>query len=516
MTFQPSAQQAAYFAFLQRPTGGNAILEAVAGAGKTTTLIQGLQYMPGRTILLAFNKKIADEIAAKITGHTSVAGEVKAATFHSTGFAVWRRAAGAVKVEGKKTALLLAGMGDAAPELFHEFVTQAVSLAKQSCFGIECALDDRAAWWRLVNHYALDETLATDRANITIDDDLVSEAITLAITVLRASIRQNATVVDFDDMLYAPLLGKCAFPKYDWVLIDEAQDTNTARRLVAAALLRAGGRLIAVGDPHQAIYGFTGADSDALELIATRFGAERLPLSVSYRCAQQVVALAQTVVPHITAHPDADAGEVTAIAAKDLGKTVFQPTDAILCRNTKPLVALAYELIRRQVPVVVEGRDIGAGLLTLVNRYRVTDVGLLLTKLDELAEREVAKFTAKGLETRAEAFQDRVDTIRVIAESVQLTKPGASVNDLREAIRTLFVDTDPAYPQRRLTLSTVHKAKGREWDRVYLLGRDKYMPSSYARQAWQQQQETNLIYVAITRARLTLVDIHCRAEGGAS
>ena len=71
----------------------------------------------------------------------------------------------------------------------------------------------------------------------------------------------------------------------------------------------------------------------------------------------------------------------------------------------------------------------------------------------------------------------------------------------------MFGDTPDGSQSPVLTLSTVHKSKGREWDRVFILGRSKYMPSPYAKQEWQQAQETNLEYVAITRAMRELIDV---------
>lgn len=94
--------------------------------------------------------------------------------------------------------------------------------------------------------------------------------------------------IDFDDMVYLPLVFKLRLFPQDWVLIDEAQDTNPTRRALAARMLKPGGRVIAVGDPRQAIYGFTGADNDALEQIAAQFSCKRMPLTVSYRCPQAV------------------------------------------------------------------------------------------------------------------------------------------------------------------------------------------------------------------------------------
>jgi superfamily I DNA/RNA helicase len=65
-----------------------------------------------------------------------------------------------------------------------------------------------------------------------------------------------------------------------------------------------------------------------------------------------------------------------------------------------------------------------------------------------------------------------------------------------------------------LVLSTIHKSKGREWNTVFWLDRAGTCPSKYARQAWQQEQEINLQYVAATRAKRSLVDLYAAPEGG--
>ncbi len=58
-----------------------------------------------------------------------------------------------------------------------------------------------------------------------------------------------------------------------------------------------------------------------------------------------------------------------------------------------------------------------------------------------------------------------------------------------------------------MRLLTAHRAKGLEFPRVFLWGRNAFMPSKYARQDWQKKQELNLEYVALTRAMRTLVDV---------
>jgi superfamily I DNA/RNA helicase len=144
-----------------------------------------------------------------------------------------------------------------------------------------------------------------------------------------------------------------------------------------------------------------------------------------------------------------------------------------------------------------KSRDIGQGLLKLATRWKIKNVVALLDKLAEYRDRETTKLIAKGRETQAEALADRVETLIVLCEGCE------TVDCVRDKINNLFQDGAPT-----LTLSTMHRSKGREWDRVFLYGYNQWCPSKYARQAWQQVQEKNLQYVAITRAkdRLLIVD----------
>ena len=159
--------------------------------------------------------------------------------------------------------------------------------------------------------------------------------------ILRISNRDRR-VIDFDDMLLFTLLYKSQFKKYDFVFIDEAQDTNGVQRTILKKLLKPQGRLIAVGDPYQAIYGFRGADSSAMDMIVDEFGAKVLPLSISYRCAKSVVEEANKYMPDIKAFEGSPNGSVEYLDRYELD--TFSSEDAILCRNTAPLIKMAYSL----------------------------------------------------------------------------------------------------------------------------------------------------------------------------
>lgn len=498
-----SPQQQAVIEFV-RNGKGSAFVEAVAGAGKTTTLIEALDATTGNVAFAAYNKKIADEIKEK-TAKRNFGNRVRVGTFHSFGLSAWRRPYPQVKcgpeAAREKTDMMVRELE--LPKQAHTFIPKLISLAKQGAIGLYGAVEDKSIWYKIIDHF----DMAYDFEEIggyTLD-----RAVDDAIKGLRWHVAKAPEIIDFDDMIYMPVVSGVKVWQNNWVFVDEAQDTNPARRALARKMLNDGrygvGRAVFVGDRHQAIYGFTGADNDAIDQIVRDFNCTTLPLTVTFRCPKRVVEMAHEVVSHIQAHETAPDGEVSHAefnqlmpGRKEGDSFELTAADAILCRNTRPLVETAYALIRKGVACHVEGRDIGMGLLKLANRFDARDLDQLRDKLAAFAERETQKLIAKGRETQAAALEDRVATLFVIADESK------SIDDLRQKIMSMFVDSDnEARPT--LTLSTVHKSKGREWDRVFLLGRHAFMPSPYARQEWQLEQERNLIYVAYTRAKRELI-----------
>lgn len=497
-----SPQQEAIFDFVKHGRG-SLFVDAKAGTGKTTTMVQATSLMHGSIAFTAYNKKIADEIKARVA-ELHLGNRVRVGTFHSFGFSAWRRVYPDVEVDADRKRDLIQerlGLGrDDEGKLSEEaiklapFVTKLIGLAKQRALGLFGSIDDDSRWYDIVDHF--------DLAYEIEDDRLIARGIELAQEGLMISRDMAPELIDFDDMLYMPIVSGIRMWENDWVIVDEAQDTNPARRALARKMLRKNGRAAFVGDKFQAIYGFTGADNDAVDYIIRDFNCHVLPLSVTYRCPKAVVAVAQEQVPDIVAHETAPEGVVSTSSIGEIDRMAkdgqLRATDAILCRNTRPLVEMAYSLIRRDVPCHVEGRDIGLGLVKLVNRFQAVRLDTLLRKLDAWAELEMAKLVAKGKETQAQSVEDRVETLKVIASDCK------SVDELRQRIASLFVDSENER-KPTLTLSTVHKSKGREWDRVFILGRYELMPSPWARQSWQVQQEYNLIYVAVTRSKGELV-----------
>src|SRR5262249_45049744 len=153
--------------------------------------------------------------------------------------------------------------------------------------------------------------------------------------------------------------------------------------------------LFAVGDPHQAIYGFTGADNDSIDIIKQDFKAKEMPLTVTYRCPKLVVKMAQSWVSHIQAHESSPEGSISMESFEQMMQNParLDSDAAILCRNTRPLVTAAFSLIRAKIPCRIEGRDIGEQLKKLATRWKsITNISALEEKLEEWLEKEKAKW----------------------------------------------------------------------------------------------------------------------------
>lgn len=369
----------------------------------------------------------------------------------------------------------------------------------------------------LVDHYAL-------------DPDEVS--VELARRVLAASIEASREVVDFDDMLYMPVVAGAAFEQQDVVFLDEAQDVSgiqmeMVRRMVTgyspvadpdtplAGQMWSGdprhesfGRVIAVGDRHQSCYGFRGAGTDGMDQIKRLFGCVELPLSVTYRCPRSVVRHSQQWVRHLEWCDAAEEGIVAGVEEPcEWELEAYRPGDAILCRINRPLVGMAFALIRRRIAAKVLGRDIGQGLVKLAEKLGKTVVetseegfsAAFSRRLDNYRRKESERLSRRRQDRATLAsMHDRLDTLQVFVDQPDAT-------DLRTLVRSieeLFGDNGQL--RECVTLATVHKAKGQEWDRVFIVDAARWMPGPWATQAWEQEQERNIMYVAATRARREL------------
>lgn len=520
MTFKPSPFQQAIFDWVEAGQG-HAVVEAVAGSGKTTTAVQAIRRMvpTSKVLFLAFNKAIAEELQERVPRHC------EARTLNSLGHRAWMRVCGGrLRLDGDKTrSLIQTKLSERDQRRFGPQVRRLVALAKSHGIVPELPIagvdedalasakgllpDTLEVWQDLIDNFDVDIGPCTDQptGDQTWDEvtrDALVQLVDRVRKILGHSIEMRSTI-DFDDQLYMPVIFGVRPPQYDWVLVDEAQDLSSIQHKLVASALAKGGRLMAIGDSRQAIYGFRGADSNSMSRLRAELGAISLPLSITYRCPLSHVRLAQAIVPTIVAAEGAAEGEIIQ-RGHNWQPADFHKDDLIICRANAPLVKVAFSLIARRVAVRILGRELGAGLITLVRRMKAANLDQLREKLDRWRDREIDKLLAKDPEANPDKVIDKHECIMVFLD----TGRANTVDGLIAEIESLYSDTTRGV----LTLCTVHKAKGLEADRVWIL--NQWMLGGRPnKKAWVQEQEENLRYVALTRAKKLLGFIEVAKRG---
>lgn len=519
------------------------IIQAFAGTGKTTTLEELVNRMPEATVIvLTFSSKAKKDLEQRITRPGA-----SARGYNSIGYEFCKRYMGATtRVVGRERDALMAqhACGVEAPRDMVKLVEKLAALGKATLPGWDARerleregkaakaasntkLADalRAQWHEapqtdmeaLAQKYELtpDEQWEQDGWNTTRVSKLALKAMELARTAHTLPIGHphRDTTLSFDDQCYLPVVNRWVMPRAEAVLVDEAQDTNACQLRMAWGLLKEGGRFAAVGDRFQSIYRFRGADERAMDKIkeagAARGGVLELTLPETYRCGKVIVAAAAKLVPGYIAHPNNVEGEERTISYSTMLKDVG-PGDFILSRTNAPLTAACLKLWKQGKRAKVEGREVGAGLVALVNKLKAKSVPDFSTKLTAWEKRECERIekSAKSedeAESKREAILDRADCLRTLADGVK------GLPELTSRIESLFADGATAEPQT--VLMTVHKSKGLETDRVFLLDDTFKSKSQKADGKRSGQDEIFIRYVAMTRAKTMLAYVQGLEEG---
>lgn len=479
--FIPSKYQRAVYIYIEKGKG-NAVIDAVAGSGKSTTIVNALKLIPKnkRVLFLAFNKAIVEELKIKVGNLNNV--DIK--TLHSLGASATMRALNSQLQVDKYTAWVNNGIkysslspkSDLLPEQMNTWkqnILKLIDLGRVNLVKSEKELEE-LAW----------------KHNIDLEDNEVD----IAIKGINWGERETQ-FIDFTDMIYFPNVKQIKMFQYDWVFIDECQDLNAAQRNLFLKCLKPNGRFVAVGDPRQAIYGFAGADVESFNLLKRLPHTVKLPLSVCYRCDGDIIGMAKEIVPQIEARAGAPAG----VVSRESVMADVKDGDMILCRVSAPLVKLCMQYIGRGVKAYVKGRDIGTNLINMIkktNRKQIKDV---MERLERELSRIIGKVVAKQGCTEAEAkehemyknYEDKLKAIEVLSEGLVTSQ------EVIDRIDMIFSDDN----KNGICLSTIHKSKGLESDRVFIICEDKLYLKYCMTVPWMAEQERNLVYVAYTRAK---------------
>jgi DNA helicase-2/ATP-dependent DNA helicase PcrA len=498
------------------------LVQATAGSGKTSTGVSATRLIPDvfSSIFVAFNKKIADELASRLP--PGIPGR----TLHSQWFRQWNRHCKAKhgvwpevnnfkvhdavnkhfgldqrkrKPRGESAAqktdrTRIEDLADNVTFLVKKAkLYGVVPVGYPNGKSIDGMKDTREFWVYL-----------SDFFDQQIEPEELDETIKITRKILWEGL-ENELVVDYADMLFFPAVKRVKCERFMIVMVDEAQDLNELQHFLLGKMLDPVGFLICIGDRRQSIYQFAGSAANGMDQLKNRFDCVEFPLSISYRCAQRIVDHAHAIYPEIQARPNAPEGSVE--YPKSININDFKPGQLIVCRNNAPITKLAHRLVRNRLPAKVIGRDIGKGLTKLVRRLDEDGtIPTLLTNLvswkvrqDEIAERK-----GGNVDRVKQQIEDKFECICGLAHDAEIT----DVAGLIVLIDGLFTaeDETTVISPNRVTLSTIHKIKGAESDTVYVLD-PQLINAPWVKTEWQVVQETNLLFVASTRAKTRMVFI---------
>lgn len=479
-----SVQQMDVFNYFEHPAPLNKhlIVRARAGTGKTTTIIEGVNRAPESNILVcAFNKHIAQTLNNRLTNPRA-----EAKTLHSLGYQAIRSEWSGMKVaEGSSRADYLTNRAceQTTPKPIKRLVSLLHTKAREIC--------PLTATPKQLLHLAYQFDCVPEEGWSDYPTEYVADKAYVAMNQAAIEAPPKHIGIDFADMVFLPLIFKLlAKDDYDLVVVDEAQDLTLAQLTIAQQVCS--GRICIVGDDKQAIFGWRGADSDSLDRLKQELQATELPLTTTYRCAQSIVRRAQVLVPDIVADPSSPEGQVDAADYADLLEQA-RPGDFILSRLNAPLVRITLQLLRRQKRAHMRGRDIGRDIQTVLKRVGGSTLEDMQVKLDVWERKTVTKLIAYGEQNQAlvDRCRDQAEMLRAIAEVSD------NLSDLQNRIDWLFSDEEEA---SQILCSSIHKAKGLEAERVWVLQESLYRRGP-------SQEEDNCSYVATTRAKqhLTMV-----------
>lgn len=476
MSHTPTAEQQ-FIIDAARDTDENLLVNALAGAAKTSTLIMIAEALPSSEFLtLAFNKRIQVEMQERLPSNCT------ALTLNSLGHRAWgaflrkRLTLDASKMYRLLDNWVKENVDEAEKEDFYSLEYDDLYQALKSV---------RTAGWvpdsyrhalphkRLMDDDELREWLDFEPTNL--QWSALVKIISLSIT------QAFSGYIDYDDQIYMPTLFPASFPRYQNVMIDEAQDLSALNHAMLRKLLQ-GARLFAVGDPYQAIYGFRGAHENSMSLMREEFDMHELGLSISFRCPIAIVKEARWRAPHMEYPEWAKTGSVKRLES---WTSIDIPEDAaIICRNNAPLFNMAIKLIKAGRHVEVVGNDLSKRFVKILESLGDPDMPKeqLLLAIESWAAKELARGKKMA---RVKDMEDCLRSFALNAETL-----GACIT----TVKKIFSAQGP------LKLMTGHKAKGLEYHDVFILDREllDLQPGS---------QDRNLLYVMQTRAMNNLTYI---------
>lgn len=519
---------------------GHGIIDAVAGAGKTTTIMQCANYIDNKSALFcAFNNSIANEIRRRFS-ELNISGVITK-TIHSLGYGILRDnniGSRQYRLDDKKYDQLLKNssfkeevlpyyksiieineldsdeldnddQSFAIRNLLYDANNRILDIAQKArSILLKPVIEDFKA---MTLHFNMFSTMDSEKAKF--DEEI--EAYYNIYKILLGygnDFSMKYKVIDFTDMIYLHYEWKLMpSNKVDFLFIDECQDLSKAQLATAVKYGKKGTRVLSVGDPSQSIYGFTGADIESFDRIKRMTKASQLPLTTCFRCPKSVIEIAKTIREDINGSKEYN-GIVEAITRKKVLE-IAQPGDLIISRIKAPLMELVFEFIKKEIKVRIHPDEVRDFIDDLRRVFKIdeasSDIEIVYNGFerfkdelsrrwkwifqknserikDEAARKLYLKQEERNLEIKLEFLHDRYIVWRNSVETIKEV-----IDKIKEYITA---------EEDSIRLSSIHRAKGLEEKNVFILDYDTLPFQRPDQKNWEKVQERNLKYVAVTRA----------------
>ena len=577
---------------------GPVLVIAGAGSGKTKTLTYRVARLiedgikPENILLLTFTKKAAAEMLSRATLVLDDRCEkVAGGTFHSFANIILRKYSKFLKLKSNFTIL---DKSDCEDIINH--ITGQMFPKKEKRFPKKSTILE--IYSKSVNKETPTKQIIEEEfPQFAHCEDKIIE-----VHKAYVGYKRENSVLDYDDLLlYVKLLlenneglRKKLSNQYQYIMVDEYQDTNTLQADVIKLLASEHSNIMAVGDDAQSIYSFRGANyRNILDFPKLFEGTEIIKLEQNYRSTQNILKLTNTIISKAkekyakTLFSNIESPIVPAlICAKDtqmeadficqrilelLDEDVNLSDICVLARNARMSYALEIELSKRAIPYQKFGgpkfmetahiKDIVSHLRVIINPDDIISLNRILLLLKGVGATTVNNIIPiiKGNlnpnikllpSNKTTSLVPLLKTLENLRSQISMRKSSDIVEDVIEYYRPILKDKYDDYNKREkdlehfqylseqysnledfisdmaleppdasvegmykrnsddeaLTISTIHSAKGLEWDSVFIIGAvDGRFPSAYSfNSAEEMDEELRLMYVATTRAKNNL------------
>ena len=488
-----SDEQNAIFEFAKNGLP-NLIVQAVAGAGKTTTLVECANRIGSdkKIMLLAHNRSTRDTLRERIGENENI----KVYTLHGL---AWR---------------LFIEHFDFTPTIdndkYRKYINSNIDVLGSEQYKSLSGPNKmmyKANVFDLINkarhNLKQSEKEISKLAKKKYGLRLIADEAHFVSNILKWG-QDNIETVDYQDLLWFPSEFGYFTKRYlsDIIMLDEAQDASLAQQDVVSRCFKRNTRLLAFGDKDQTINSWCGSDTEAFEHLKDssvfRRDAKEYPLTTNYRCGKKIIEYAKQYTDNnIKAREDAHDG----IVRHEASLMEVKNGDMILCRNSAPLMEVYRQGVSNGQKMYFRGEELGNNLKIsadcangnsiqeIINnmKKRLIATWDFLTKEYELDPRETMT------DSRIITLLDTIKTMENLPKTVETRK------DLEKFVNDVFSDEG----KDGIQLSTIHRAKGLEADNVFIIC-PSLIPSRLAELDWEREEEKHLQYVMCTRPKNTL------------